>query len=111
MHVVNTFQTSNGMLKFCIKLEADWLIGLDEAGRKSPGWSVQIKNGMTHRRSGKHQTCFWYNFTNAPQFRSSFLYQLIHDMGHKCHCGFGQLIMYSFRSFNNLICMIFKFTR
>ena len=33
------------------------------------------------------------------------------DTGHKCHCGFDQLIMYSFRSFNNLICMIFKFTR
>ena len=32
MHVVNTFRTSKGPLKFCIDLEADWLLILDEVG-------------------------------------------------------------------------------
>ena len=30
MHVVNTFRTSKGPPKFCIDLEADWLLILDE---------------------------------------------------------------------------------
>ena len=33
----NTFRTWNGPPKFCIALEADWLIILDEVRRKSPG--------------------------------------------------------------------------
>ena len=37
MHSVNTFRSSNGPPKFCIELEADWLIVLDEARTKSPG--------------------------------------------------------------------------
>ena len=41
MHVVNTFRTSNGPPKFCIELEADWLIVLDEARTKSPGMELK----------------------------------------------------------------------
>ena len=37
MHVVNTFRTSKGPPKFCIDLEADWLLILDDVGGKSPG--------------------------------------------------------------------------
>ena len=37
MDVVNTFRTSKGPPKFCIDLGADWLLILDEVGRKSPG--------------------------------------------------------------------------
>ena len=39
MYVVNTFRTSKGPPKFCIDLEADWLLILDEVGGKSPGIS------------------------------------------------------------------------
>ena len=43
MHAVNTFQTWNGPPKFCIELEADWLIILDEVREKSPGITLQIE--------------------------------------------------------------------
>ena len=33
----NTFRKSNGPQKFCIELEADWLIIKDEARGKLPG--------------------------------------------------------------------------
>ena len=35
--VVNTFRMWNGPPKFCIELETDWLLILDDARRKSPG--------------------------------------------------------------------------
>ena len=36
MHVVNTFRMWNGLPKFCIELEADWLSILVEVRGKSP---------------------------------------------------------------------------
>ena len=45
MHVVNTFRTLNGPPKFCMELEADWLIVLDEAHTKSPGRFLLFKGG------------------------------------------------------------------
>ena len=42
VHVVNKFRTSKGPPKFCIDLEADWLLILDKAGRKSPGQGLII---------------------------------------------------------------------
>ena len=45
MHVANTFRTWNGPPKFCIKLEAGWLIILDEAPGKSPGYVLSKSFG------------------------------------------------------------------
>ena len=42
MHVVNTLRTSNGPKMFCIDLEADWLLILDEVGGKSPGHHLKM---------------------------------------------------------------------
>ena len=36
--VVNTFPMWNGLPEFCMGLEADWLIILNEFRGKSPGW-------------------------------------------------------------------------
>ena len=36
-HVTNTFRTWKRPPKYCIELEADWLIILDEVRKKSPG--------------------------------------------------------------------------
>ena len=44
MHVVKTFRTWNRPPKFCIKLEADWLITLDEVYKKSPGSAYEFKD-------------------------------------------------------------------
>ena len=43
---VDVFRTSNGPQKFCIELEADWLIILDETCRKSPGWNEWLGNKL-----------------------------------------------------------------
>ena len=45
MHVVNTFRTSKGSPKFCIDLQADWLLILDEVGGKSPGGQQKVCSG------------------------------------------------------------------
>ena len=41
IRVVNTFRTWNGPPKFCIDLEADWLIILDEIRWKSSGFGAE----------------------------------------------------------------------
>ena len=46
MHVINTFRTWNGPPKFCIELEADWLIILDEVREKSPGRMFELSNRL-----------------------------------------------------------------
>ena len=43
MLVVNTFRTSKGPPKFCIDLEADWLLILDKVGGKSPDLSQKLR--------------------------------------------------------------------
>ena len=42
MYVVSTFRTSKGPPKFCIDLEADWLLILDEVGGESPGYPIRV---------------------------------------------------------------------
>ena len=46
MHVVNTFRTSKGPPTFCIDLEADWPLIVDEVGGKSPGWGQNRDGGI-----------------------------------------------------------------
>ena len=58
MQVVNTFQMSKGPPKFCIDLEADWLLILEEVGGKSPGCS---KTKLFYRAENEKKTQDNYN--------------------------------------------------
>ena len=57
MHVVNTFRMWNGPPKFCINLEVDWLIILDEVRGKSPGYNYT----KSQKVSSVYQRPFWHS--------------------------------------------------
>ena len=56
MRVVNTFRTWNGPPKFYIELEADWLIILDDARGKSPGYDADSDYATKIRINHQNQT-------------------------------------------------------
>ena len=82
MHVVDKFRTWNGPPKFCIDLEDDWLIILDEVRGKSPGAGLK----------GERSCSFWATYVPAlhqldlhiSKTCSVYTYRL--GSGSKCIC-------------------------